>query len=419
MVVTVGTLRDYEDHPSPIREAMKVRLNGWAPQCGTTKLRSFEVSSCESDTPYKERDIDDSQIQAWFEEVRLDMDSLQPGILTLRQDASAPRATAGKLRLLYGKVDAECFPFSREAFATISMHLDLSLEHISVMNAEHDSVMRCWTDRRDIATPCPSYCTRSAVFYDGGANGYNYANTYLFVHNNPTKRWTHALLLQSEFIPHPEYLKCQPPYLESIIDYLRTHVHLVGYDPFFAATTLCKAALPLHQKMIIILSSRISSLDGRLNSLGSDVDPLELDFMGETTKIQSHTQQLSILREMIERQLLVLQRIVDDKKTRKYQKTLRRNDSDKIEKVRQDVLDDVEMVAEGVATDNHALLKWIDRELLTVKSLSIMVRFPLLLQASQRAFYANAVNRSITTWLSRKPESPARLPKPHGETAQL
>lgn len=256
------------------------------------------------------------------------------------------------------------------------------------------------------------------MFYDGGVNGYNYAVTYLFVHNNPTKRWTHALLLQTEFIPHPEYVKYQPPYLESIMDYLRTHVHLVGYDPFFAATTLCKAALPLHQKMVIILSSRISSLDGRLNSLDAGQDPLELDFMAETTKIQSHTQQLSILREMIERQLLVLTRIIDDKRTRKYQKTLRRNDSDKIEKVRQDVLDDVEMVAEGVATDNHALLKWIDRELLTVKSLSIMVSLSLSSIPHNVVMVVTLCRRCITTWLSKKPGSPAKSPKLHDEIAQ-
>lgn len=287
------------------------------------------------------------------------------------------------------------------------------------MNAEQDAVMRCWTDRREPDWPCPSYCTRSAVFYDGGIDGYNYAVTYLFVHNNPNKRWTHALLLQTEFIPHPEYIKSQPPYLESIIEYLQTHVHLVGYDPFFAATTLCKAALPLHQKMVIILSSRISSLDGRLNSLDAGQDPLELDFMSETTKIQSHTQQLSILREMIERQLLVLTRIIDDKKTRRYQKALRRNDSDQTEKVRQDVLDDVEMVAEGVATDNQALLKWIDRELLTVKSLSIMVRLPPPdFDLGQLVQMLSLLPRSTTTWLSKKPESPPKLLKRQEEIAQ-
>lgn len=69
MVVTVDELREYEDHPSPIRESMKARLKGWAPQCHTTKLKSFEVSSCEYEEPYKEKNIDDSSIRAWFEEV--------------------------------------------------------------------------------------------------------------------------------------------------------------------------------------------------------------------------------------------------------------------------------------------------------------------------------------------------------------
>ena len=69
MVVTIDELRDYEEHPSPIREAMRARLKGWAPQCHQTSLRSFEVSSCDDDEPYVEREVDDFSIQAWFEEV--------------------------------------------------------------------------------------------------------------------------------------------------------------------------------------------------------------------------------------------------------------------------------------------------------------------------------------------------------------
>ena len=82
--------------------------------------------------------------------------------------------------------------------------------------------------------------------------------------------------------------------------------------------------------------------------------------MEETRKIQSKAQQLSVLRQMIERQLsLVLGRIPEDKKTilRHCQQWDGSKEAKKIEKLSKDIMDDVPMVSAGIQTDNQAILK--------------------------------------------------------------
>ena len=79
---------------------------------------------------------------------------------------------------------------------------------------------------------------------------------------------------------------------------------------------------------------------------------------------------------MVERQLLVLGRIPEDTKTilRHCQECDGSKEAKRIEQLSKDIMDDVQMVSDGIKTDNQAMLKWIDRETLTIASPRQMVR---------------------------------------------
>ena len=66
MVVSVAELEHYEANPSPIRIEIQKRLKnkdkGWAPRCHQTKLHTLEITSSETKGQFRERQVDDSDI---------------------------------------------------------------------------------------------------------------------------------------------------------------------------------------------------------------------------------------------------------------------------------------------------------------------------------------------------------------------